>query len=102
MSSEAIEFIKTLPAIFCDENANYGQVSDSQIALLGVVTDVFVQDIGIKIYYKTQYQIPQNTLNKIIGDLSIIGNEKYNELNRTHWCIKRNNLLQSLDDTHLL
>lgn len=98
LSSEAIELIKTFPAIFCSENDQYGTCADSQIAYLGLVTDIKVQDNGIKVYYQTLYDLPQKRLNEIIFDLGISGTDSFNEFNRTHWCIKRIDLIAALQE----
>ena len=94
----AIEFIKTLPTIFASENTRYGRSDDVQQAYFGMVTDVRVQDNGIKIYYQTLNAISQKKLNEIMRELAIDGRPTFNELDRTHWTIKRVNLVEELRD----
>lgn len=96
LSPEAIELIKTFPAIFASENTVYGTSDDTQIAYYGFVTGVSVQDNGIKIHYQALNRLSQKRLNEIIFNLGIKGNNKYNEFSRTHWTIKRINLVEEL------
>lgn len=96
--AEAIEFIKALPTIFAGENTHYGRSDDTQQAFFGMVTDVRVQDNGIKIYYQTLNAISQKRLNELMRELAIEGSPNFNELNRTHWTIKRVNLIEELRD----
>ena len=96
--AEAIEFIKTLPTIFASENTLYGRSDDTQQAFFGMVTDVRVQDNGIKIYYQTLNAISQKRLNGLMRELAIEGRPTFNELDRTHWTIKRVNLVEELRD----
>ena len=98
LHTEAIGFIKTLPAIFASENIRYGRSDDTQQAFFGMVTEVRVQDNGIKIYYQTLNAISQKRLNELICELSIEGRPTFNELDRTHWTIKRVNLVEELRD----
>ncbi|MHB1153720.1 MAG: hypothetical protein ACYC00_15565, partial [Eubacteriales bacterium] len=92
-----IEFIKTLPTIFASENTRYGRSDDTQQAFFGMVTDVRVQDNGVKIYYQTLNAIPQKRLNELTNELAIV-NRPFNELDRTHWTIKRVDLVEELRD----
>ncbi len=102
LSPESIAFIKTLPTIFASENTYYGRSDDTQQAFFGVVTDVRVQDNGIKIYYHTLNPIPQQILNDHALKFSITGRPAFNELNRTHWTIKRINLVEELRDAGII
>jgi len=66
------------------------------LAYLGLVHDVKIQDNGIKIYARILTSIQQQKLNELARDLAIQGASKCNELNRTHWTIKRVNLIEVL------
>ncbi|MFV0330716.1 MAG: hypothetical protein ACK5KL_12995 [Dysgonomonas sp.] len=96
LSHEAIATIKTFPALFADENCMYGRADSSQYAAYGFVTDVVKQDNGIKMYYQTLNAIPQQKLNEMAFNLAIAGTSAFNELNRTHWTIKKINLVEEL------
>lgn len=96
LTPEAMAIIKTFPSIFASENHKYGCTDDSHLALFGVVTDIKVQENGIKIYFQRFCSIPQQKLNEIAFNLAIQGSSSFNELNRTHWTIKRINLIEEL------
>ena len=96
LTPEAIEKIKMYPALFASENENYGRAGCDQIAHYGYVTGVKIQDNGIKISFQTFNPIPQQILNDLAFELNLGRASSYNELNRTHWAIKRINLVEEL------
>ena len=98
LHADAIEFVKALPAIFASENTSYDRSDDTQQAFFGMVTNVRVQDNGIKIYYQTLNAISQKRLNELMHKLAIEGRPTFNELDRTHWTIKRVNVVEELRD----
>ena len=93
---EAIEQIKTFPTLFMSENHQYGRTDDEHEAYFGLVTDVKVQENGIKVHFQKISSVPQQKLNEIASNLAIKGSSSLNELNRTHWAIKRIDLLHEL------
>lgn len=96
LDDEAIAQIKTFPSLFASENRGYGKTDEDHQACYGLVTDVRVQDNGIKIHFQPLSSIPQQRLNELIFQLAIDGTSSFNELNRTHWAIKRLNLIEEL------
>ena len=96
LDDEAIAQIKTFPSLFASENRGYGKTDEDHQACYGLVTDVRVQDNGIKIHFQPLSSIPQQRLNELIFQLAIDGTASFNELNRTHWAIKRLNLIEEL------
>lgn len=96
LTPEAISAIKTFPSLFTSENHQYGYTDADHLAFLGVVTDIRIQENGIKIYFQKFCSIPQQRINEIMFNLAIKGKPSYNELNRTHWAIKRVNLIEEL------
>ena len=96
LTPEAIKAIKTFPSLFVSENRHYGRTDTDHLALFGIVTDIRIQENGIKIYFQRFCSIPQQRLNDIMFNLAIKGKPSYNELNRTHWAIKRINLIEEL------
>lgn len=96
LSADAIEEIKTFPALFASENHAYGKTDDGHQAYFGLILDIKVQDNGIKVYYQALSPIPQQRLNEIGFNLAIKSASFLNELNRTHWTIKRINLIEEL------
>ena len=96
LSDEAIARIRTFPSIFASENHYYGKTDDDHQAIFGIVKEVRIQDNGIKIHFQSLWPIPQQRLNEIIFQLAIDGTTSFNELDRTHWAIKRVNLIEEL------
>lgn len=96
LTPEAIAEIKTFPTIIATENHGYGKTDDEHCAHYGIITDIKVQDNGIKIYYQFLNQIPQERLNALLLELGLQGNANFNELNRMHWSIKKINLVEVL------
>lgn len=102
LSREAIEEIKTYPAIFATENFRYNPglaLPGTQVAYYGIVLDVKVmQNKKVKVFYQTipSCGIPQELLNQMITELDIHGNYKLNELDKTHWSVKNVNLIEEM------
>ena len=102
LTPETIEEIKTLPSLFLAENRPYGRADDDQRVIYGFVSDVKIYDNDVKIYfcgYKSD--IVQQRLNEMLDELGLIGDQHFNELNRTHWAIKRVDLIQELYEANL-
>lgn len=97
LSPEAIAIIKTFPAVFCSENHHYAKTDPDHTAYYGYVTDIKVQDNGIKVYFTKLNQLPQQVLIDLSEDLCIGGARSFTELSRTHWAIKRINLIEVLE-----
>lgn len=98
LSPEAIAIIKTFPAVFCSENRHYSKTDPDHMAFYGYVTDIKVQDNGIKVYFTKLNQLPQQVLIDLSYELSIAGAKSYTELSHTHWAIKRINLVEVLEN----
>lgn len=96
LTDEAIARIRTFPSIFASENHYYGKTDDDHQAIFGIVKEVRIQDNGIKIHFQSLWPIQQQRLNEIIFQLAIGGTTSFNELDRTHWAIKRVNLIEEL------
>ena len=96
LGKDAVSQIKTFPSIFACENHGYGKTDDTHQAYFGLVTDVKIQDNGIKIHFRPLSTIPQQRLNEIAYKLAIQCASSFNELNRTHWTIKKVNLIEEL------
>ena len=94
LTPEAVAIIKTFPALFCSENHNFSKTDPDHMAYYGYVNDVKVQDNGIKVYFQILNTFPQQILIDMAEDLCIGGAKYYNELCRTHWAIKRINMIE--------
>jgi len=96
LTQDAISAIKTFPALFANENHQNGCTDASHQAFYGIVTDIRIQENGIKIYFQKFCCFPQQKLNEIALNLAIKGSSSFNELNKTHWAIKKINLIEEL------
>ena len=97
LTSEMLSRIKTMPSLFMAENRQYGHPDDDQRVIYGFVSDIKVYDNDVKIYFcGYKNDIPQSSINGLLDELGLIGNTSFNELNRTHWSIKRVDLIQEL------
>jgi len=96
LSTDAITQIRTFPSLFTSENHLYGKTDDDHMAFFGLVIDVKIQDNGIKVYFHKLSAIPQQRLNELAFELALGKASSFNELNRTHWAIKRVNLIEEL------
>lgn len=96
LSADAISQIRTFPSLFASENHQYGRTDDTHMAYFGLVTNVKIQDNGIKIYFYKLSVIPQQILNEIAFKLALGRAASFNELNRTHWAIKKVNVIEEL------
>lgn len=102
LTPEMIAEIKTLPSLFLAENRPYGRADDDQRVIYGFVSDIKIYEDDVKIYfcgYKSD--IEQQRLNERLDELGLHGNHAFNELNRTHWAIKRVDLIQELYEANL-
>ena len=97
MTQENKEEIKTMPSLFMAENRNYGKADDDQMVIYGFVSDLKIYDNDVKVYYcGYKIDIPQQRLNECLEELGLVGDNRFNELNRTHWSTKRCDLIQEL------
>ena len=98
LDDAAIEELKKFPAIFASENEMYGRTTAEHRAIYGLIRDIKVQDNGIKVSFYPLSYIPQQRLNELCFELGISKASGYNEFNRTHWALKRINLIEALTD----
>jgi len=97
LTEENREEIKSFPSLFLAENEEYGKAGSSQVAYLGRVLEIRPHgDKNIKVKYRFQKDIPQQRLNELLDELCLGGAKCFNELNRTHWAVKRVDLLDEL------
>lgn len=95
-SSETQKRVLTFPSIFANENISYGHTDEYQVLGLGYIRQLKVRHEAVKIYPHIIYLLPQQRLNESLFDLDIRGNSSFNEFNRTHWCIKKVDLIAEL------
>lgn len=98
LSDEEKEKIKQFPCIFADENAHYGRADEEQKVGYGFIKKIQVRRAGIKIFPEILCFLPQQILNEYLFELDICGGCNFNEFNRTHWSIKKVDLIAELHD----
>lgn len=96
LSDKAQEKIKQFPCIFSDENAHYGRADEEQKVGYGFIKKIQVSTVGIEILPEILYFLPQQSLNEALSKLDIDGHCNLNEFNRTHWSIKKIDLIAEL------
>lgn len=89
-SDEAIEKIKKLPTIIAMERDG----TEEQQGLFAFIKDIRDQDNGIKVYFQKFFPIPFSFLKDNLSDLAM----HLFELTRTHWTIKKVDLLEVMQD----
>ena len=90
---EIIDELMSFPALFTSENHSYGSTDETHIAYFGIVTGIKVREYGVQVYFQILTQIPQQRLNERSLELGFNNRYFTNELNRTHWTIKRISIL---------
>lgn len=98
LDATAIKTLKTYPAVFTTESRDYGHTDEDHMACWGLVTDIQVQDGGIRIAFQKICDFPLQRLNENTQAFGLSSRSRFNELNRTHWALKRVNLLQAFID----
>lgn len=99
LTPEAIEEIKSYPALFANKNTDYwGETDEEQETIYGFITELTIQDNGIKIYYCPLSFISQQAINNMGFDLGINTDTAITDLNQTRWTIKKIDLIQALTD----
>lgn len=101
MTDDDCDIIMSFPALFMTENHDYGKTDESHMAYWGRVTGISHHGHDTKIKYRIYRSIPQQTINSLADRLCIHGTSCFNELNRTHWAIKRVNLLEEFAEAHI-
>lgn len=96
LSDAAVARIKTFPSIFANENTSYGHTDEEQLLGFGFIRQIKVRHDGVKIYPDVHFLLPQQRLNEALFELGIYGSESFNEFNRTHWSIKKIDLVSEL------
>ena len=88
-----------IQSLFMAENHQYGNADDGQKVIYGFVSDYKIYENDMKVYW-CGYRLdnPQIRLNELLEELQLIGDNRFNEMNRTHWAIKRCNLIQELQE----
>jgi hypothetical protein len=104
LSAESIERIKTFPSLVMNENRFISRrnIDPEQNAFYGFVSDIVPQSTGIRILFQKLLQLPQQDINRFWRELDIQCPDGHGELERSHWAIKRVNLLDELRRAELV
>ena len=101
LSPRVQERILTFPTIFANENMYYGRANENQVFGLGYIHRIKVRHDAVRIYPQIICCLPQQKLNEACFELDMGGDSSFNELNRTHWSIKKIDLLAELRELGL-
>lgn len=101
LGDAAIQELLTYPALIANENEQYGTTTPEQLAYFARLSGIKVQDNGVRIYYRTLSPVPQLWMNQHRYELGLGYRSGFNELNRTHWTVKRVNLVEVFEDADI-
>ena len=101
LDPNAIRILYTFPTLFATENKEYGHTDEDHEIGFGFIQQIKVLPAGIKIYPDIRIRFPQQRCNENLIDLGFYGDERGNELNRTHWTIKQLDLIAELREMGL-
>lgn len=93
LSEDAVQSLQTFPTIFAHENEEYGIAAPNQQAGFGYILKIKVRHEGIIIKPSILWKFNQQILNENLLNFDIHGHEGFCELNRTHWTIKKVDLI---------
>ena len=97
LTPEKVTIIKRYSAIFANQNHSFAKTDDSHKAFFGIIRDIQIKEEGIWIYFYKMRKVAQQVFNEHAVDFGIEGTEFKNELDCTHWSIKRVNVLETLE-----
>lgn len=93
LSDDAIQSLQTFPTIFAHENEGYGLAAPDQQAGFGYILKIKVRHEGIIIKPSILWKFSQQILNENLLNFDIYGHKGFCELNRTHWTVKKVDLI---------
>lgn len=96
LTPECVDQLKKFPAIIATENHSDRGTDSEHMAYYGYITDVRVQDNGIKVRYQALNEIPQQKLNELETEIGLQYCTAINELDSPHWAAKNVNIVEVL------
>lgn len=100
LSTEAVDELKSYPAIICNENTQQCGVTDkNQLAILARVLRIRIGEKEYRIRYYPIATFSQSKLNEFAVDFGLSSSGTLTTLNTSHWCVKKNNLRDIFEDT---
>lgn len=97
LSDNCQTVVKSFPAIFASTNHGFARTDNSHMAFFGIIRRIQIKEDGIWIYFYKYRKLSQQILNEYADEFGIIGTEFKNELDDTHWSIKRKNVIEALN-----
>lgn len=100
ISTEAVDELKSYPAIICNENTQQCGITDkNQLAILARVLRIRMGEKEYRIRYYPIAAFSQSKLNEFAVDFGLSSSGTLTTLNTSHWCVKKNNLRDIFEDT---
>lgn len=93
-----VQTVLSLPCLFANENKYAGRAEANQTVGFGYIKQIKVRRTGVMIYPHVMYRLPQQKINEASFELDLYGHPSYNEFNRSHWSIKKIDLIAELVD----
>ena len=90
-----VQKVISFPCLFANENRHGGWADTDQAIGFGYIKQIKVRRM---IYPHVIYRLPQQRINEAIFELDLYGSPSYNEFNRSHWSIKKIDLIAELVD----
>lgn len=101
LTSADIEELKTFPAIIVNENTNFGETREGQLATIAAITGIRVQENGVKVHFQPRFYISQNQLTQSAERFALGRPVGVCSLNHTHWSIKNIDLFEELREANI-
>lgn len=102
LEPDAREKLKTCPAIFAHEDDGFAHASFSQNFASGTIEDISIVDgEGIQLVPQFYDFFAQQDMDDLRQEFHLDGHIRFNELNRTHWSLKRGNLMKAIREYFL-
>lgn len=99
LEDDTKEKLRTYPAIFAHEDDGYAHASFSQNFAVGTIQDISIDyGLGIRIVPQIYDFFAQQDLDALWKEFHLAGHIRFNELNRTHWSLKRGNLVEAIQE----
>ena len=96
--ASTVQKVLSFPCLFANENRRSGRADADQTVGFGYIKQIKVRRNGVMIYPHVIYRLPQQRINEALFELDLHGNSSYNEFNRSHWSIKKIDLIAELID----
>lgn len=96
LTEHSIQRLKKFPTLFANENRKYGFTDDSQVLAYGYIEHIEVRGGSVWITPRYGFHLKQQQFNVSLAYYGLYTSYVLNELNRTHWAVKKLNLEEQL------